>query len=146
MVMSLKSAPVKKSNVHLRSALTVMDTTYEQPLSVEEIADHAGFSHFHFIRFFRRTYGITPHQYLTRKRIQQAQRLLATTELSVTEICLAVGFQSLGSFSTLYRRQTGYAPSEHRARLQAQQRHLQQVAPACFLFMHGAIEQFSRSE
>jgi transcriptional regulator GlxA family with amidase domain len=144
--MSIKTLPISKTNTHLRSAREVMDSDYEQPLSVEEIASHAGFSHFHFIRFFHRTYGITPHQYLTRKRIQQAQRLLALSELSVTEICLAVGFQSLGSFSTLYRRQTGYSPSEHRARLQAQQRHLQQVAPACFLFMNGAIEQFSRSD
>ncbi len=144
--MTLKSSSVSKSNTHLRSALMVMDSTYEQPLSVEEIASYAGFSHFHFIRFFHRTYGITPHQYLTRKRIQQAQRLLATSDLSVTEICLAVGFQSLGSFSNLYHRQTGYAPSEHRARLQAQQKLLQQTAPACFLFMHGAIEQFSISK
>jgi transcriptional regulator GlxA family with amidase domain len=144
--MSIKTTPISKTNPQLRSACAVMDSTYEQPLSVEEIASHAGFSHFHFIRFFHRTYGITPHQYLTRKRIQQAQRLLALSELSVTEICLAVGFQSLGSFSTLYRRQTGYSPSEHRARLQAQQMRLQQAAPACFLFMNGAIEQFSRSQ
>ncbi len=144
--MIAKTKSVTKTNPQLRSALTVMDSTYEQPLSVEEIASHAGFSHFHFIRFFHRTYGITPHQYLTRKRIQQAQRLLATSEMSVTEICLEVGFQSLGSFSNLYHRQTGYAPSEHRARLQAQQKHLQQAAPACFLFMHGAIEQFSISK
>ena len=142
----MNAAIISKPNSHLLTARAVMDSTYEQPLSVEEIASHAGFSHYHFIRFFHRTYGITPHQYLTRKRIQQAQRLLALTELSVTEICLAVGFQSLGSFSTLYHRQTGYSPSEHRARLQAQQRHLQQVAPACFLFMNGAIEQFSRSD
>src|SRR6185369_7787952 len=139
---ALKTVTSTKPNMHLRSALRVMDADYEQPLSVEEIASHAGFSHFHFIRFFHRTYGITPHQYLTRKRIQQAQRLLALSELSVTEICLAVGFQSLGSFSTLYRRQTGYAPSEHRIRLQAQQRRLQQAAPACYLFTFGAIEQF----
>lgn len=123
-----------------------MDNTYEQPLNIQQIASHAGFSHYHFIRFFHRTYGITPHQYLTRKWIQQAQRLLASSELSITEICLAVGFQSLGSFSSLYRRQTGYSPSEHRVRLQAQEQRLKQTAPACFLLMHGAIEQFSRSK
>jgi len=144
--MTIKTKLVSKTNPQLRPALSLMDSTYEQPLSVEEIANHAGFSHFHFIRFFHRTYGITPHQYLTRKRIQQAQHLLATSDLSVTEICLEVGFQSLGSFSTLYRRQTGYSPAKHRERLQAQQRHLEQVAPACFLFMHGATEQFSRSQ
>ena len=144
--MTLKNSPVSKPNSHLHSARAVMDATYEQSLSVEQIASHAGFSHFHFIRFFRRTYGITPHQYLTRKRIQQAQRLLALSDLPVTEICLAVGFQSLGSFSTLYRRQTGYSPSEHRVRLQAQQKHLEQAAPSCFLFMYGQIEQFSRSD
>ncbi|MEP6987290.1 MAG: AraC family transcriptional regulator [Chloroflexota bacterium] len=144
--MSIKTLPISKTNPQLRSACEVMDSTYEQPLSVEAIASHAGFSHFHFIRFFHRTYGITPHQYLTRKRIQQAQRLLATSKLSVTEICFAVGFQSLGSFSTLYHRQTGYAPSEHRTRLQEQQKRLQLAAPACFLFTYGAIEQFSRSE
>jgi transcriptional regulator GlxA family with amidase domain len=132
--------------VHLHSARVVIDETFEQPLNIQQIASQAGFSHYHFIRFFHRIYGITPHQYLTRKRIQQAQRLLATSKLSVTEICLAVGFQSLGSFSTLYRRQTGYAPLAHRRRLQAQQRQLQQAAPACFLYMHGPIEQFSRSK
>jgi len=144
--MTVKTSPVSKPNAHLSTALTVMDTTYEQPLNIEQIASHAGFSHFHFIRFFHRTYGITPHQYLTRKRIQQAQRLLALSELPVTEICLAVGFQSLGSFSSLYRRQTGYSPSEHRVRLQAQQKRLEQAAPSCFLFMYGQIEQFSRSQ
>lgn len=135
-----------KPNPHLRSARAIMDADYEQPLDVPQIASHAGFSHYHFIRFFHRTYGITPHQYLTRKRIQQAQRLLATTDLPITEVCFAVGFQSLGSFSNLYRRQTGYTPSEHRVRLQEQQRRLEQAAPACFLFMHGASEQFSISE
>ena len=144
--MSIKTRPLSKAHPQLRSAQVEMDTAYEQPLNIEQIASHAGFSHFHFIRFFHRTYGITPHQYLTRKRIQQAQRLLALSELSVTEICLAVGFQSLGSFSTLYRRQTGYSPSEHRTRLQAQQKRLEQAAPACFLFTYGAIEQFSRSK
>ena len=99
--MTTKTISRSKTNANLRSAQAVMDSTYEQPLSVEEIASHAGFSHYHFIRFFHRTYGITPHQYLTRKRIQQAQRLLALSELSVTEICLAVGFQSLGSFLCL---------------------------------------------
>ena len=144
--MSIKTIPISQSNPNLLSARAVMDSTYEEPLSIEQIASHAGFSHYHFIRFFHRTYGITPHQYLTRKRIQQAQRLLALSDLPVTEICLAVGFQSLGSFSTLYRRQTGYSPSEHRTRLQAQQKHLEQAAPSCFLFMYGQIEQFSRSD
>ena len=88
-------------------ACAFMDEHLADSLEIAHIAARAHFSRYHFIRLFRRMFHETPHQYLTRKRIEKAKELLATGDLSVTEICFAVGFQSLGSFSALFRRAVG---------------------------------------
>lgn len=93
----------------------------------------AGLSTFHFIRAFRASVGQTPHQYLRRRRIERACELLATTPVSVTDICDAAGFQSLGSFSSLFRRLTGESPAQYRAR-----RRRNVYIPACFVRMYRA--------
>src|SRR5512143_3825229 len=76
----------------------------ERPLSIEEAARLAGISPFHFIRQFEAVFGATPHQYRIEARLDRARRLLAKGELSVTEVCMEVGFSSLGSFSDLFTR------------------------------------------
>ncbi len=113
-----------------------MDEHYAAPLRVREIARRAHFSPYHFIRLFRRAFSHTPHQYLVRRRLIKAKQLLAETELSVTEVCLTVGFQSLGSFSHLFRLWTGDAPARYRARLRARRQAAQRAIPGCFLLHH----------
>ena len=75
----------------------------------------AGYSRFHFARAFAVAYGETPRAYLTRRRIERAKTLLRSANLSVTEICFAVGFESLGSFSTRFRELVGQSPTGYRA-------------------------------
>jgi AraC-like DNA-binding protein len=91
--------------------------TPERPLKLATLADEAFLSPFHFHRTFAKLYGETPHEFLTRQRIDLAKRLLAENDLSISEICLAVGFQSLGTFSDRFRRLTGLSPTEYRRRL-----------------------------
>ena len=93
----------------------------EEPLpSVREIAQDVGISPFHFIRQFEAVFGLTPHQFRTDRRIERARQLLVRGELSVTEVCLEVGFSSLGSFSDLFARRVGTSPSAYRRRARAQ--------------------------
>lgn len=110
-----------------------MDRHYAKPLTVGRLARMAGLSVFHFIRAFRAATGQTPHQYLRQRRIDRARELLATTPMSVTDICAAVGFQSLGSFSSLFRRLTGETPAQYRA---ARRRNI--YIPGCFVRMYRA--------
>ena len=117
--MASAAARVRREDLELRERLQrarrLMDACYEQPLDLDQIARAAFLSPFHFHRLFRREFGETPHQYLTRARISRARELLLRSELSVTEVCLEVGFHSLGSFSTMFRRYAGHAPARYRA-------------------------------
>lgn len=106
----------------LRVARAYMDHHYSTPLTLSGISREAGFSPYHFIRLFRATYRQTPHQYLIQCRIERAKELLRVTEKPVRDICFEVGFVSLGSFSTLFRRATGLAPAAYRRSLSAQAR------------------------
>lgn len=87
---------------------------YDQPITVEEMSEQAALSPFHFIRQFRRVFRQTPHQYIMRLRIDKAKYLLRSTDLPITEICAMTGFQSLGSFSSLFSKQAGLSPSAYR--------------------------------
>ncbi len=109
----------------------------DQPLSVDKLAALAHLSPYHFIRRFRRAYHRTPHQYLMHKRLERAKTLLAHSELPITEICFAVGFESLGSFSTLFRNVVGWSPSIYRARVWEQQRNPYKFIPSCMRTMFG---------
>ena len=91
----------------------------ETPLSVREVAHHVTISPHHFIRRFEAVFGATPHQFRTRWRLDRAKRLLALGNHSVTETCMAVGFSSVGSFSSLFRRRVGASPSAYRRRMRA---------------------------
>jgi AraC family transcriptional regulator len=92
------------------------DSLFAEPLTLKQIAVAAALSPNHLLRVFSQVYRQTPHEFLTARRIDEAKRLLAVTELSVTEICFAVGFQSLGSFSSLFQRRVGLSPTQFRAR------------------------------
>jgi AraC-like DNA-binding protein len=107
---------------HLLRARDLADARYSDPrLDVPALARRAHASTAHFSRCFKETFGETPHQYLQTRRIERAQELLRLTELSVVEVCLAVGYTSAGSFSATFKRTVGMSPSAWRehARRQA---------------------------
>ena len=99
-------------------ARDLLADTPEHPLSIDAIAHAAQVSPFHFIRQFEAVFGSTPHQYRMQRRLERARRLLAAGDQSVTDICLEVGFSSLGSFSDLFKRRVGETPTEYRRRMQ----------------------------
>jgi AraC-like DNA-binding protein len=99
----------------LRKARDRIDREYAQPLDVEALARTALMSSGHFARSFRAAYGETPYGYLMTRRIERAKALLRRGDLSVTEVCIAVGCTSLGSFSTSFTKLVGMSPSEYRA-------------------------------
>jgi AraC-like DNA-binding protein len=99
---------------HLLRARDLVDSRYAEPLDLEALARAAHVSPRHFSRSFRQTFGETPHQYLLTRRIERARHLLRTTDLTVAEVCLAVGFQSQGSFTTTFRRHVGLTPTAYR--------------------------------
>jgi AraC-like DNA-binding protein len=101
---------------HLRRARDLMDREYARPLDVAALARAALMSTAHFSRQFRAAYGETPYSYLMTRRIERAKALLRGDELSVTEVCLAVGCSSLGSFSARFTELVGETPTAYRAK------------------------------
>ncbi|HEX2785196.1 MAG TPA: AraC family transcriptional regulator [Ilumatobacteraceae bacterium] len=122
--------------VHLRRARDHADRSYTRSLTLDELAAVACLSKYHFLRLFKSTYGVTPMEYLSRRRIERAQDLLRATNLTVTEVCMAVGFSSLGSFSSRFRTLVGENPSEFQQRYASGAPHI----PGCFVFMWGLAE------
>jgi AraC-like DNA-binding protein len=122
------------------AAKTFIDKNYQDPLNLEEISRVAYLSPFHFHRLFSKVYRKTPHQYLTLKRIEKAKDLLAENK-PVGEVCSEVGFESLGSFSVLFKKEIGFAPQYYRnmAWLKKQQAKEQpkRVIPHCFIESYG---------
>ena len=104
------------SNRRLLRARDAMDGNYAEPLDVPTLARIAHVSEAHFIRTFRATFGETPHRYLQRRRVERAMWLLRSTDRTVTDICMDVGFTSLGTFSRVFREIVGEPPSAYRRR------------------------------
>src|SRR5256712_2410332 len=104
------------SNRRMLRARDAMDRTYAQPLDIPSLARIAMVSEAHFIRTFRDTFGETPHRYLQRRRVERSMFLLRETDRSVTDICLDVGFSSLGTFSRTFRDIVGESPVDYRSR------------------------------
>jgi AraC-like DNA-binding protein len=100
---------------HLLRARDLADARYAEPLGVDDLARAAGLSPAHFSRQFRQAFGETPHQYLLTRRLERAAALLRTTDRSVADICLSVGLQSIGSFTTSFGRMFGMSPTAYRA-------------------------------
>ena len=122
-------------------ARDLLATEYKSPVSLHQAAHEACLSPFHFHRLFRATFGETPHDFLTSMRMDRARRLLASGEMTVTEVCFDVGYSSLGSFSTKFQSLIGRAPSEY-------QREVRRVfgfqrpwniilVPVCYLSAYG---------
>ena len=108
------SREVEDLNRRLLRARDAMDRAYAEPLDVRAVAAVAHISEAHFIRSFRSVFGETPHRYLQRRRVERSMFLLRETERSVTDICLDVGFTSLGTFSRTFRGIVGETPSVYR--------------------------------
>ena len=120
------SRAMEASNRSLLRARDAMDRGYAEPLDVPALARIANLSEAHFIRSFRITFGETPHRYLQRRRVERSMFLLRETDQSVTDVCFAVGFMSLGTYSRTFREIVGLTPTEYR------ETHGPMVAPNCF--------------
>jgi AraC-like DNA-binding protein len=114
---------------HLLRAKDLADARYFEPLDVDALARAAGLSRAHFSREFRRAFGEPPHAYLLTRRLERAAALLRTTDRPVVEICLAVGLQSVGSFTTSFTRAYGMSPTAYRGAFPPAS-HLARI-PAC---------------
>ncbi len=129
--------------IHLRRARDLADREYAEEVDLDRLAATAGLSKFHFLRLFKATYGLTPADYVSRRRIERAQDLLRATNLTITEVCHAVGFSSLGSFSSRFRAVVGESPSAF------QERYSRTGAPripGCYVFMWGLAERDAGQE
>jgi AraC-like DNA-binding protein len=100
---------------HLLRAKDLADARYSERLDVEDMAGAAGLSKAHFSREFRRAFGESPHHYLLTRRLERAAALLRMTDWSVAEVCVEVGLQSIGSFTTSFKRAYGQTPTSYRA-------------------------------
>ncbi|MEO0574680.1 MAG: helix-turn-helix transcriptional regulator [Pseudomonadota bacterium] len=114
--------------------------------SIDDIAQTAAISRYHFIRQFKAVFGETPVQYRARMRLDRAKHLLVHSEMSITDICMSVGFTSLGSFSTLFTQRFGRSPTQFRQQLRGSSNAL---SPDCMSLFRAACvskSQISRSE
>src|SRR5262245_20720921 len=118
--------PVEQLNRRMLRARDAIDRAYAQPLDIPSLAAVAHVSEAHFIRTFRVTFGETPHRYLQRRRVERAMFLLRETRRSITDVCLDVGFGSLGTFSRTFSDIVGATPRDYRAA------HKAINAPTCF--------------
>lgn len=108
---------------------------YGRRVSLAEAADVAYLSPFHFQRLFSHTFGESPQEFLMRRRLESAKKLLSGSPLTVSEVCLEVGYESLGSFSTLFRKIEGVAPTEFRRVYHMPRLYALKQIPACALGM-----------
>ncbi|MCB0278619.1 MAG: helix-turn-helix transcriptional regulator [Calditrichaeota bacterium] len=122
-----------------------IDAHYQQEIRLDQICDQAYFSKFYFIRLFKQIYRLTPNQYLQERRINRAKNLLKAGE-SVSQVCVAVGFNSISTFTGLFKRSIGQTPSQFKQqqeqlRLSALQTPLKFI-PHCFASSHAEKSNF----
>jgi AraC-like DNA-binding protein len=122
-----------------------IDRSYHLPIDLQQISSEACLSRFHFLRLFRQAFNETPHQYLTQRRIEKAKELLSSSGLTVTDVCFEVGFESLGSFSSLFHKRVGHPPITYRAIVFERRLARQRKVPSCFLMMYR-VENFAPAE
>jgi AraC-like DNA-binding protein len=120
-----------------------IDTNFADKIDLDNISDEACFSKFHFTRLFKAIYGKTPHQYLTAVRIEKAIQLFRSDK-TVSEVCFSVGFDSLTSFSGLFKRITGVSPSIYLAQQQQLKSQISKTplafVPGCYAYQNGWLE------
>jgi AraC-like DNA-binding protein len=97
----------------IAAAKVFIDSNYQEDIDLEQVSKQAFLSRFHFHRLFRQVYKRTPHQYITQKRLDKAKHLLSDNK-PVAEVCNEVGFESIGSFSVLFKKEIGFAPQYYR--------------------------------
>lgn len=126
-----------------------IDSHYNESIDLENIADEASFSKFHFIRLFKNIYGCSPYQYLIRVRIDKAKILLQQS-LPVAQVCFEIGFESVTSFTGLFKRYTGETPSAYQQHYEQRSREISKAPlkfiPSCFAHQHGWIEKSNFEE
>jgi len=122
---------VEDSNRRMLRARDAMDRGYAEPLDITTLAGIACVSEAHFIRIFRATFGETPHRYLQRRRVERAMFMLRETDKTITEVCLDVGFSSLGTFSRTFTSIVGQTPSAYREDA------VLMPVPSCFVKVWG---------
>src|SRR5436305_4997646 len=120
---------------HLLRAKDLADARYREPLDIPMLARAAHLSEAHFSREFKRAFGETPHRYLLTRRLERAAALLRNTDRPIAEVCLKVGLQSLGSFTTSFGRAYGVSPAAYRAAHPPAS--VQALVPACVLRAYG---------
>jgi AraC-like DNA-binding protein len=123
---------------HLLRAKDLADHRYAEALDVDHMARAAGLSRAHFSREFRRAFGTSPHAYLLTRRLERAAALLRTTDRSVAEICMDVGLQSVGSFTSSFKRTYGKTPVGYRAAFPPASAFA--VVPGCIVRAYGRPE------
>jgi AraC-like DNA-binding protein len=129
---------------HLQRAKDLADARYFERLEVDDLARAAGLSKAHFAREFRRAFGESPHAYLMTRRLERAAALLRMTDRSVADICLSVGWQSVGSFTTSFTRTFGLSPTAYRAKHPPAAAYA--VVPTCVVRFYGRPQRSSFRE
>lgn len=121
---------------------------HDRPLTIDEVAREAAMSPFHFIRQFKAVFGETPHQFRIQARLDRAKLLLAVRNDSVTDVCMEVGFSSLGSFSDLFARRVGMPPTAYRRRARSMVATPgavpKELFPGCLALMGAAFAAFEK--
>lgn len=117
-----------------------IDQHYDQKIELDNISDQACFSKYHFLRLFKQVYGMSPHKYLTSVRLNKAKALL-DKQMPVSDVCFDVGFDSLPSFSSLFKRQIGMSPKAYAEQAQQHKQAAEsaplQFVPGCFVENYG---------
>lgn len=120
---------------HLLRAKDLADARYAEAIGVEDMARAAGLSRAHFSRAFKDAFGESPRAYLLTRRLERAAKLLRTTDRSVMDVCLSVGLQSIGSFTTSFTRMYGKSPTAYRAAFPPAVAYA--VVPGCVVRAYG---------
>jgi AraC-like DNA-binding protein len=120
---------------HLLRARDLADARYADALTVDDMAAHAGLSKAHFSREFKDAFGVSPHGYLLTRRLERAAALLRVTDRSVARVCVDVGLQSVGSFTTSFKRMFGRTPTEYRAAFPPAAAHAR--VPSCVVHVYA---------
>ncbi|MBS1880613.1 MAG: helix-turn-helix transcriptional regulator [Actinobacteria bacterium] len=120
---------------HLLRAKDLADHRFAEQIDVDDMARAAGLSRAYFSREFKQAFGVPPHAYLLTRRMERAATLLRTTDHTVVAICLEVGLQSVGSFTTSFKRTYGKSPAEYRAAHPPAAAYA--VVPGCMVRVYG---------
>ena len=135
----LVSRAVEELNRRMLRSRDAIDRSYAEPLDIPDLARIASVSEAHFIRTFRATFGETPHRYLQRRRVERAMFMLGETQRTITDICLEVGFSSLGTFSRTFREIVGVTPRQYRDRAEIK------PVPTCFIMAYMRPSSFGQA-